>query len=197
MPEREEFPSRFLANQQTEDTHGMKRTLFVLAALMILATASFVLWHRQAKPLPLSGEPATTKAQTSQPTTPAIDTRVTETSSNGHPSPAPTVEPSNATIVLPFANSSAVKNEEGLVTRETADLGDGRGLLDRRFHYDDKGQLTREARLNPATGQLIETLEYVRTEDGKINTRVTDAAGNITAITPDGKIIRPDGAVAN
>lgn len=176
----------------------MKRILFVLAALIILVTASFVMWHRQAKPRTLPETPPAAKSQISQPTTPAISALATEAPSNVEPSPALTTEPSStATIVLPFANSSAVKNAEGLVTHETADLGDGRGLIDRRFRYNDKAQLTGEIRLNPTTGRLIETVEYVRTDDGKINTRITDAAGNITAITPEGKIIRPDGSVAN
>lgn len=74
---------------------------------------------------------------------------------------------------------SAIKNAEGHVTREIADLGDGRGPVDRRFKYNADGQIAGEIRLDPATGQLIENVEYLRTNDGKVLTRITDAKGNI------------------
>jgi len=179
----------------------MKRLLFIVAALIVLAIASFVIWPWQSKSR-IQPKLHAASARTGQPATLAISAAAAESPATVETRSAPTapqlaIDSTLTAIVPPFVNSSAVKNAEGLVAHEIADLGDGRGLIDRRFRYNDKGQIAVEVRLNPTTGQLIETVEYVRTEDAKINTRITDSAGNITLIALDGRVIRSDGTGAN
>jgi YD repeat-containing protein len=179
----------------------MRKTYFVLAvSLILVVVGGMVLPRHQGAEKPSSTQPvaapaAIGKTETAVPVgtpTPdvAIDRQPAAVASANENSTPPAMIP-------PKQTPTSVKNAQGLVTREIADLGDGRGSIDRRFRYDANGKTTGETRLDPTTGQLIETVEYIRDINGTVHTRITDAAGNITAIMPDGKIIKPDSTIAN